>query len=608
LDATIRIIEIIIGVGLLIMIHELGHFLACKWLGVRVDKFAIGMGPKLFWFRRRETEYSVRVIPFGGFVLMAGEEPGSTTDAPPERQFRHQRPGRKALILFAGVAMNFVLAVVMFTIALGVGLYFTRPYVGTVLPESPAKQVGIRPGDDIIAVNGDRDVDWVDVKVTIAMTDPGDNVTLTVKRGDQTREFTVTPEKSEGNMGLPVIGIEPASGRTVTKIEPGSPAQAAGFLTGDVIQTMDGMEFYRWPDAFQYLSVRVGKTVTVSVKREGEPKPLALEIMPRAAMRGSVGLVPKNFPKVDAVTAGSPAERGGVKAHDEILAIDGRPTPTIAVAAAIAARNTGKPLVYTIRREGKTLNLPLTPEIDPDSHRGVVGVRLEPVEDWTVGEVAPGSPAAAAGIRPGDVLTHVAGKSVAKSYWDGFQEVLDALAKTEKPAVTLVWRSGESVKQEKLTVNVAWDPLIADVGLSLNPWIRRFRKYPLHEAPVVGLKKSWRLVQQIYLFLRGVLTRRMSPKWAAGPVGIVQISYQQASEGVTKLVYWLAILSVNLVVVNLLPMPPLDGGLLILAGLEKIRGRALDEKWLLRLQLAGWAVVIILVLMITFNDIRRLLG
>ena len=168
------------------------------------------------------------------------------------------------------------------------------------------------------------------------------------------------------------------------------------------------------------------------------------------------------------------------------------------------------------------------------------------------------------------------------------------------------WRSGKAEwADKKIAVQAVDDTLRADAGLMVEPTLPRLRKYPPWVAPVVGLKKSWQVVEQVYIFLRGLVTGRISLKNAAGPVGIVRISYKVASEGIEVFIYWLAIIGANLAVVNLLPMPPFDGGLLVLTGVEKVRGKTLSEKWLIGLQLAGWAVVLVLITFITINDIMR---
>ncbi|HUW56999.1 MAG TPA: RIP metalloprotease RseP [Planctomycetota bacterium] len=601
-DSIIRVVEIFVGIGLLIAVHELGHFLAAKWAGVRVEKFAIGMGPKLLWFVRGGTEYSLRVIPFGGFCAMSGEAPGAPTTDEPLREFRNQPPGKKAVILLAGVSMNFVLAIVLFSIALGVGLDFTRPLVGLVHPGSPAEKAGLLPGDQITAINGQQDVDWEDVLMAIVMGDLEDNVSLTVARQERKIDFTVRPRKSTVT-GLPEIGIEPATGRTVTRLERKGPADEAGLREGDVIDAVDGLQFLRWEYALCHMSSRMGRPVTLDVMRAG--KPVSVSLVPRPGRKGAIGVTPARFPVVAGVAEDSPAARADVRTGDEVLAIDGTPTPTFDDLIALTAPATGRPLVYRIRRGEETFDVTLTPERAPGRQIGQVGIRRETKTDFTVGAVEPGSPAEAAGLKPGDVLTHVDDASLEKQNWSVFQNLLDAAAESGGK-VTLGWRRGEvGVEKKAVTVKTVEDPLRADVGITVNPAIQWERKYSPWRAPVVGLKKSWQVVQQVYLFLRGMLTRRISPKHAAGPVGIIKLSYRIASRGIIQLVYWMAILGVNLAVVNLLPMTPLDGGLLVLTGVEKLRGRRISEKWFLRLQLAGWCVVLVLFTLITINDILR---
>jgi regulator of sigma E protease len=247
----------------------------------------------------------------------------------------------------------------------------------------------------------------------------------------------------------------------------------------------------------------------------------------------------------------------------------------------------------------------MTPQVSRGEHRGRVGVLLEPGGDFTIGAVDDNSPAAAARLRPGDVLTRAGKVSLEGKTWDLFQALLDeALEKGGR--ITLQRQSGRAeFPPVEVSVKAVADPLRADLGFAVEGGERRMRRYSPWRAPVVGLKKSWQVVRSVYVSIKGMLTRSISPKNAAGPVGIIRFSYAVAAEGPSKFIFWLAFLSANFAVVNLLPMTPFDGGLIVITGVEKLRGKPISEKWIMRLLMAGWAVVIVLLVFITINDIMR---
>lgn len=197
--------------GVLIFIHELGHFLAARRAGVRVHEFALGFGPRLLGWRRGHTQYSVRALPLGGFVRMAGMHPGEEdlAEVPPAERFLHKPVGARAAIIFAGPAMNLALAALLFTILFGwVGVPEFRLVVAEVLPGSPAEQAGLRPGDRLLAVDGDPLAEWPEL-VQRVQSSPGRPLRLTVERAGQRLELTVTPRPHPSDPRRGVIGVRP---------------------------------------------------------------------------------------------------------------------------------------------------------------------------------------------------------------------------------------------------------------------------------------------------------------------------------------------------------------------------------------------------------------
>ncbi len=212
--------------ALLIIVHELGHFLAAKWADIRVDEFAIGFPPKLISFKRGETTYAINALPIGGYVKMPGED-GSTTDENGRydpRTFAAKSAGKRLVVLLAGVTMNFLLAIVLFTAAEAVGQIQYRPVIGSVESGSPAQHVGLHVGDHILAVNGQpikyfsdlvadtqADIQAAQAKNSHVQTVP---MILTIQRGNG-QPFTVVvdarvnPPAGQGAIGIGLDATNP---------------------------------------------------------------------------------------------------------------------------------------------------------------------------------------------------------------------------------------------------------------------------------------------------------------------------------------------------------------------------------------------------------------
>ena len=224
--------------GVLVFIHELGHFLLARYNGVKVLTFSLGFGPKILKFQRGDTEYCISIIPLGGYVKMAGENPEDKPSGDDD-EFLSKSKWQRFQILIAGPAMNLILAVVLLAVVLMQGAdvlaYLDRPAtVGAVQPGSPAETAGIRPGDTILKL-GTADVrTWEHLDMAVAAR-PEREVDVVVMREGREERLKIRPDLTElrtrGNARFEVgtIGVLPDVNPSVQSLQPGSPSEAAGF-------------------------------------------------------------------------------------------------------------------------------------------------------------------------------------------------------------------------------------------------------------------------------------------------------------------------------------------------------------------------------------------
>lgn len=227
-----NIIMAVLAFGVLIIVHELGHFTLAKLNGVRVEEFSIGMGPRIFSKQGKETRYSLSLFPIGGYVKMMGEE--ETVED--ERSFSAKSPLRRISIIIAGVFMNYVLAIVIFT-AITHNFGYRSTTLAEVVPTSPAQEAGILSGDKILKVNGLTAFSFENIQAGIALS-YGNSINMTIDRNGDKKEVTVTPKKNEE--GQLIIGVsfpkvqDPTIGESFVQ----SFKQTASLVT----QTFKGLE------------------------------------------------------------------------------------------------------------------------------------------------------------------------------------------------------------------------------------------------------------------------------------------------------------------------------------------------------------------------------
>jgi len=272
-------VVVVVVLGLMIFIHELGHFIAAKLFGVRVLTFSLGFGKRLFGFKRGDTDYRVSALPFGGYVKMAGDDPAEVRQGDPG-EFLARPRWQRFVVVVMGPAMNMLLALGLLT-----GLYryhYQKPAyqaeparVGDVDPDSPAARIGVLPGDLIVRLGGLRDPKWEDVEVKI-LTTVGEALPVEIKRGDQTLTLSVTPQ-AKGPSRIGDAGWYPYVPGTIDAVEPGLPAGQAGLKPGDQILGLDGRQVFFWPRIAYLLQTGNGKEVELAIRREGKQSQVRLK-------------------------------------------------------------------------------------------------------------------------------------------------------------------------------------------------------------------------------------------------------------------------------------------------------------------------------------------
>ena len=256
--------------GVLIFVHELGHFLAAKKIGIRVERFSLGFPPKLIGKRIGETEYCVSWIPLGGYVKMAGEHPDEKelTGAPWE--FQSRKVWERMVVVFAGPVMNFVTAVLIFSgvIAIGGLVTLESTRIGNIEENSPADRAGFQVADSVLSVAGTPVVEWSDIYSAVENFQ-GSTLIIEVDRRGERHRLTVSWEAIEES-GDYTLGISPFVGTEVGSVKKNRPAHKSGLRPGDTIVAINGREVLRWDEMAQLIHAQPGIPIVVKWNRGGE--------------------------------------------------------------------------------------------------------------------------------------------------------------------------------------------------------------------------------------------------------------------------------------------------------------------------------------------------
>ena len=277
--------------AVMIIVHELGHYWAAVAVGIRVDTFSIGFGPRLFGFKRGHTDFRVSMVPLGGYVRMHGDQPGDEHALDPD-SFQAKARWQRAIVIMAGPLMNIVLAVLILT-----GLFMYRfekeddsgPSVITEIePNSAAAQAGLQVGDRILQFAGKANPKW-EYLFKEAMVNGNHPLEIVVQRNSKTLNLTVTPQL-DPKEGVGIIGWGYGNIQ-ITALEPNEPAQKAGIQLGDIILGINGKQVQTRNSVKDIIGASGGKPIDLEVRRAGLPLHFTVTPVKISDARYRIGVV-----------------------------------------------------------------------------------------------------------------------------------------------------------------------------------------------------------------------------------------------------------------------------------------------------------------------------
>ena len=288
-----NILWLLVLIGVMILVHELGHYCVARFFDVRIETFSFGFGPRLWGVRRGETDFRISAIPFGGYVKMVGEQPGDErTDDP--RSFLSKPRWQRLAIAFAGPFMNAVLAVALLT---GLFMYkYPKPMtadlsatVGHIMPNSPAAKAGLIEGDRIIQLDDKSNPTWEDLSIA-EFSNASRPLRLVVERSGKRVETAVTPILSE-NSGVGYVGWSMEAEIQVAETVPGMPAEKAGLLRGDLLLRIDGQPVRSLLKFHETVRASGGRPVQIDYMRDGKLLSVSIQpVYPAAEKRWMIGV------------------------------------------------------------------------------------------------------------------------------------------------------------------------------------------------------------------------------------------------------------------------------------------------------------------------------
>ena len=596
----LRVLQVGFGIGMVIFVHEMGHFLAARWCGVRVDIFSLGFGPRLLSFQRGDTTYQLAAVPFGGYVRMAGEMPDGTGRPPASDELGAKSVPQRFLIYSGGVIMNMIFALVLFPVALSSGLSSLTPIV-TAVPGSPAWHAGIPSGSRVVTANGKEVFDWTHIPTEVAIGGSSPvELEILPPGAENSYMVRLQPERNE-HLGFFMVGLSPAVAPELElRVTPGGAAYRAGIRDGDrLLEVLGGLPGF--PAEVQYRQAIGNGPIHMAVLR-GEERLEVLVDPDHPDMDGDpvFGISPLENLLKDLRANSAPSELG-LRQEDRLLTVNGQVMSSRDdIFEAISGAESG--LLLEVQRGLERVSLDAGQLDLPQRVRFLEALALAQDEQATSVLVMPGTGAAAAGLQSGDLVLSIDGEDV--SSWKDIQVRAQNAVSLGRSLEFRVVRAG--VKQH-IEARPASAPVM-DYGMGLAEARYIYRTHGVLNSVKAGALASWRFLSEAWLTLEKMFKQEVSPKNLGGIITIGQVSYHWSAMGWTKLLFFLCMVSVNLAFLNVLPIPVLDGGHLFFLLVEGIKGSPVSPRTLGYSQVVGVVLILSLMVYVTYQDILRLVS
>ncbi len=614
-----RYAQVVLGISLVIFVHEAGHFLCARLCKVRVEVFSLGMGPRVFGWKRGPTLYQVALVPIGGYVRMAGEESLESRAKPAPDELHAKSVGQRFLIYSGGVLANVLFGLVVFPIIFAAGVPCSEPVLGPSNPGSPAWHQRIPVGTRVLAVNGHKVFDFSHILTEVALGSPEQTTLEVVEPGSSApTTLRIAPVWSEEPQAY-TIGVGPSVDlKGSIHVEPGSAAAAAGLATGDRLLRVPGAPEGLPLEEQMLFAMRDGKPVVAVFDHEGSEK--SVEIAPRRseepAQQPVLGIAPVTN-LVHDLRETAAAAKSGFHKDDRILAIDGN--PIVREFDFAAALQSGKDTFHVLLdRQGQKVEYDLGPLSKAEIAALPGDVAILPDREGTRIIVEPETSAARAGMRDGDRILSIDGEtmSVYKPILDAAKAAHDgrvlsiALERSDLTLERSDLGSGrvdaKAANPKYFTVNVAVAELHPFLyGFGLQPAQYVYKTSGPVESISAGLAASWKFLEESWLTLKRILLGQVGAKNLGGIITIGVVSHTFASVGLAKLLFFLCMLSMNLAFLNVLPIPVFDGGHLLFLLIEKVKGSPVSERVLSYSQMVGIVLIVSLMVWVTYSDVMK---